>query len=55
MAKREGKRQEKTLVCTECNQENYRTPRNVQNTTVRLEISKHCPNCRKHTIHKEKK
>ena len=54
MAK-QGKRQMKTLVCTECKRENYRVPRNVQNTTERLEISKYCPNCRKHTTHKEKK
>lgn len=54
MAK-EGKRQMKTLICTECKEENYRKPRNVQNTTERLEISKYCPKCRKHTTHKEKK
>lgn len=55
MAKKEGKRQMKTLVCTECKEKNYREPRNVQNTTERLEISKYCPRCRKHTIHKEEK
>ena len=54
MAK-EGKRQMKTLVCTECKIEHSRQPRNVQITTERLEISKYCPTCRKHTTHKEKK
>ena len=55
MAKKEGKRQMKTLVCTECKEKNYREPRNVQNTTERIEISKYCPRCRNHTIHKEEK
>ena len=55
MAKKEGKRQMKTLVCTECKEKNYREPRNVQNTTERLEISKYCPRCINHTIHKEEK
>lgn len=50
-----GNRQMKTLVCTECSEENYREPRNVKNTTERLEKSRYCPRCRKHTTHKEKK
>lgn len=54
MAK-EGKRQMKTLVCSECKSENYREPRNVQNTPDRLELNRYCSKCRKHTVHKEKK
>ena len=50
-----GNRQYKTLVCSECNDENYREQKNIKNTTERLEISKYCPRCRKHTVHKEKK
>ena len=50
-----GNRQRKTLVCTECNEENDRTEKNIKNTTDRLEISKFCPRCGKHTVHKEKK
>ena len=50
-----GNRQRKTLVCTECNEENYRTEKNVKNTTDRLELKKYCSKCQKHTIHKEKK
>jgi len=50
-----GNRQRKTLVCTECHEENYRTEKNVKNTTERLEISKYCSRCGKHTTHKEKK
>ena len=50
-----GNRQRKTLVCTECNEENYRTEKNIKNTTVRLELNKFCNTCRKTTKHKEKK
>ena len=50
-----GNRQNKTLICSECNEENYRKERNVKNTTERLELSRYCPRCRKHTVHKEKK
>lgn len=55
MAKKLGKRQNKTLVCTVCGTEGYRVSKNVQNTTERLELSKYCEKCRKHTEHKEKK
>jgi len=48
-------RQRKTLVCTECNEENYRVEKNIKNTTDRLELSKYCSRCGKHTVHKEKK
>lgn len=50
-----GNRQNKTLVCTVCSEENYRTEKNVKTTTSRLEINKYCPRCGKHTPHKEKK
>ena len=50
-----GNRQRKTLVCSECNEENYRTNKNVRNTTERLELKKYCSKCQKHTVHKEKK
>ena len=50
-----GNTQMKTLVCTECNEENYRVPKNVRNTTERLELNRYCSRCRKHTTHKEKK
>ena len=50
-----GNRQKKTLVCTECGEENYRVSKNVKNKTDRLEISKYCSRCKKHTTHKEKK
>ena len=50
-----GNRQRKPLVCTECNEENYRTEKNIKNTTDRLELKKYCSKCQKHTAHKEKK
>ena len=50
-----GNRQKKTLVCTVCSEKNYRTEKNIKNTTDRMEISKYCPRCKKHTMHKEEK
>ncbi len=50
-----GNRQRKTLVCTECGEKNYRTEKNVKNTTDRIEISKYCSRCGRHTVHKEEK
>lgn len=44
-----------TLACTECKQRNYDTMKNKKNTSERLERSKYCPFCKKHTIHKEAK
>lgn len=54
MAKKVGNRQNKTLKCSVCGEENYREERNVKNSD-KLEISKYCARCRKHTTHKEKK
>ncbi|NLA33895.1 MAG: 50S ribosomal protein L33 [Tenericutes bacterium] len=50
-----GNRQGKTLVCTICNSENYRTEKNIKNTIDRLELNKFCSKCKKTTLHKEKK
>lgn len=50
-----GSRQRKTFFCSECKEENYRLEKNVKNTTERMELSKYCPRCGKHTVHKEKK
>ena len=57
------------LACEECKERNYTTVKNKKNdkernyTTVknkknikdRLELSKYCPTCKKHTTHKETK
>jgi large subunit ribosomal protein L33 len=43
------------LQCTECKERNYSTMKNKKNTTEKLELSKYCSRCRKHTMHKETK
>jgi len=42
------------LACKDCKNRNYSTTKNKKKQQ-RLEIRKHCPFCRKHTIHKETK
>jgi large subunit ribosomal protein L33 len=44
-----------TLACSECKNRNYTTTRNKKTMTEKLELSKFCPSCRKHTQHKETK
>jgi len=44
-----------TLACTECKQRNYTTTKNKKNTPDKLEFSKYCRFCRKHTVHRETK
>ena len=42
--------------CSECHRLNYRTTRNKKRLAkVRLELTKHCKWCKKHTAHKETK
>ena len=55
MAKKGDVRDNVTLVCSVCSEENYRTPKNKRNTPERLELKKYCPKCKKTTDHKEKK
>lgn len=43
------------LQCTECKHKNYSTKKNKKNTPEKLQLKKHCSNCRKHTLHKETK
>ena len=40
------------LVCTECLNRNYSSPKS-KNSTKKLELKKYCPHCGKHTLHKE--
>lgn len=44
-----------TLACTVCKQRNYETEKNKRNNPDRIEYSKFCKFCGKHTIHKETK
>jgi large subunit ribosomal protein L33 len=64
MAKNKGPRIVVTLECTECRKnENkrslgvsrYLSTKNRRNTPDKLELSKYCSYCNKHTIHKETK
>ena len=41
------------LACTDCKQRNYTTKKNKKDTPDRIELSKFCPFCRKHTDHRE--
>ena len=41
--------------CPESKNRKYATDKNKRKTTERLELSKYCPFCRKHTPHKETK
>ena len=42
-----------TLACTVCKRRNYVSTENKKNTPDRLELSKYCKWCRKHTPHRE--
>lgn len=42
-----------TLACTVCKRRSYVTTKNKKNTPDRLELSKYCKWCRKHTPHRE--
>ena len=44
-----------TMSCTECKRRNYSTTKNRRKSSERLEFSKFCRACRKHTPHKESK
>lgn len=43
------------LQCTECKRRNYVTLVNKKKAQKKLEKSKHCKWCNKHTLHKETK
>ena len=42
-----------TLACAECKNRNYTSWRNKKKTKEKVELSKYCRFCRKHTEHKE--
>ena len=44
-----------TLECTECKQRNYNTMKDKKTHPDRMEISKYCRFCKKHTLHRETK
>ncbi|MBQ9014387.1 MAG: 50S ribosomal protein L33 [Bacilli bacterium] len=55
MAKKGENRALVSLKCTECNEINYRVEKNKVNDPERMELSKYCNRCKKHTKHKESK
>ena len=50
-----GKRSIISLECPVCKRRNYSTTKNRRKSQDKLELSKFCPWCRKHTDHKEGK
>jgi large subunit ribosomal protein L33 len=44
-----------SLACPVCKRRNYTTTKNKKTNTEKLELSKYCRFCRKHTSHKEGK
>jgi len=42
-----------SLVCSVCKEKNYYTTKNKKKQKEKMELSKYCPRCRKHTAHKE--
>ena len=55
MARKKGVRHIITLECTECKERNYLSEKNRRNDPSRIELSKFCPRCRAHTLHRETK
>jgi large subunit ribosomal protein L33 len=43
------------LACVECKERTYTTTKNKKNDPQRMEFTKYCPRCRRHTVHKEAK
>lgn len=43
------------LACTECQNRNYTTNKNVSTNQERLEVKKYCKHCQKHVLHRETK
>ncbi|MDD5339600.1 MAG: 50S ribosomal protein L33 [Dehalococcoidales bacterium] len=55
MAKKADARGVIYLACSECKERNYATSKNRKNDSQRLELTKYCPRCRAHRLHKETK
>jgi large subunit ribosomal protein L33 len=55
MAKKAPARDYVSLECPECRNRNYRTSKRIKGNTTKLNLSKFCPFCRKHTKHVERK
>jgi len=53
MAKK--KQNEMSLECTECKNRTYWTHKKTDQNPEKVELSKHCRYCNKHTLHRETK
>ena len=42
-----------TLECTVCKERGYSSTKNKKQNPDKLELSKFCKKCKKHTLHKE--
>jgi large subunit ribosomal protein L33 len=52
-SKQQDVRPKITMACTECKDRNYITKKNRRNDPDRMELSKFCPKCGRHTSHRE--
>ena len=43
------------LICEKCLSRNYTTTRKKYDSSKKLEVTKFCPKCNEHTLHKESK
>ena len=48
-------REKVTLVCSKCLSRNYKATRKKYDVSKKLEVTKYCPKCNAHTLHKESK
>ena len=55
MAKKAAARDYVSLECPDCKSRNYRTSKRTKGGAPKLELSKFCRWCRKHTQHIERK
>ncbi|MCL5429321.1 MAG: 50S ribosomal protein L33 [Chloroflexi bacterium] len=55
MAGKKGVRVIITLECTECHERNYTSEKSRRNDQNRLEMTKFCPRCKVHRLHRETK
>lgn len=44
-----------TLECTSCKMQNYISKKNKKLHPEKVELSKYCSKCLKHSVHKERK
>jgi large subunit ribosomal protein L33 len=53
MARKQGNRVLITLACSDCRERNYASQKNRRNDTQRIELTKFCPRCGGHRVHRE--